>query len=95
MVLRKGRDEIQKLLFFHLFEVCAKHPYSGAAGTGVLRPLVSCGHSQILEVTLFCIYDLLTLSSRRKEAEDVSGREQDKNKYTFDVEIWPPYLCNL
>lgn len=32
-------------------------------------------HSQIRQVTLFCVYDPLNLSSRRKEAEDGSGRE--------------------
>lgn len=41
----------------------------------VLRPLLSRGtHSQIRKVTLFCIYDLSNLSSRRKDAEDVSER---------------------
>lgn len=50
----------------------------------VLRPLLSPKtHSQIRKVTLLCIYDLLNLSSRRKDPEDVSDREQGKNKSLY------------
>ena len=74
---KRGNTEI---VSFSLFWSKRQHPYSGAAGTCVLFPLLSCGHWQIRDDTLFCMYDPLNLPRRRKEAEDVSGREQDKNR---------------